>query len=66
MRKLTDEVVEELSQTDPSQQTGEYGEILHIAAEIFMDILTKDEFNYNIWNEKGNILSQKQRGKTKC
>ena len=27
-----------------------------------MDILTKDESNYNIWNEKGNILSQKQRG----
>ena len=63
MRKLTDEVVEELSQTDPSQQTGEYGERLHIAAEIFMDILTKDEFNYNIWSEKGNILSQKQREK---
>ena len=29
-----------------------------------MDIFTKDEFNYNIWNEKGNILSQKtERGK---
>ena len=57
MRKLKDEVVEELSQTDPSQQTVKYGERLHIAAEIFMDILTKDEFNYNIWNEKGNILN---------
>ena len=30
---------------------------------IFMDILTKDEFNFNNWNEKGNILSQTQRGK---
>ena len=64
MRKLTDEVVEELSQTDPSQQTGEYGERLHIAVEIFMDIFTKDEFNYNILNEKGSILSKKREGKT--
>ena len=60
MRKLTDEVVEEMSQTDPPQQTGEYGERLHIPAEIFIDILTKDEFNFNIWKEKGNILSPKK------
>ena len=63
MRKLTDEVVEEMSQTEPSQQTGEYGERLHIPAEIFIDILTKDKFNFNIWNEKGNILCPKKRGK---
>ena len=35
MRKLTDEVVEELTQTDPSQQVGENGERLHIPTEIF-------------------------------
>ena len=35
MRKLTDEVVEELTQTDPSQQSGENGERLHIPTEIF-------------------------------
>ena len=63
MRKLPDEVVEELSQTDPSQQTGECGERLHIPAEIFIDSLTKDEFSFNIWNAKGNILSPKKRGK---
>ena len=30
-----------------------------------MDILTKDEFNYNIWNEKGSILSKKKKKKKK-
>ena len=44
VRKLTDEIVDELIQTDSSSQTDEYSERLHIAAEIFMDILTKDEF----------------------
>ena len=44
VRKLTDEIVDELIQTDSSRQTDEYSERLHIAAEILMDILTKDEF----------------------